>query len=64
MKKVYIVCEVIDGEKSIGGVYSTRKQALIHAADIAEYSGYDSQGNGVWGDDEDNSIAVQEHDVF
>jgi hypothetical protein len=64
MKKVYIVTETIDGNKSIGGVYKTLKQACEHAGDVAEYSGYEPQGNNVWGEDESNCIAVEEHDLI
>ena len=64
MKKVYIVTETIDGNKSVGGVYKTLKQACEHAGDVAEYSGHEPQGNNVWGEDEANCIAVEEHDLI
>lgn len=63
MNKVYIVTETIDGEKSIGGVYKTLQQAREHAGDVAEYSGYELQGN-IWGEDETNCIAIEEHDLI
>jgi hypothetical protein len=64
MNKVYIVTETIDGEKSIGGVYKTLKQAWEHASDVAEYSLHEPQGNNVWGEDEANCVAVEEHDLI
>lgn len=59
MSKVYIVCETIDGEMSIGGVYKTYKKAREHAKDIAEYGGVEEGQRDFWGDDEYNCITIE-----
>jgi len=64
MNKVYIVCETIDGEKTIGGVYKSYKQAREHAESIAEYADVEEEHRDFWGDDEQNCIEIEEHDVF
>jgi hypothetical protein len=64
MNKVYIVCETIDGEKTIGGVYASYKKAREHAEDIAEYAGVEEDQQDFWGEDEDNCITIEEQDLL
>ena len=64
MKKVYIVCETIDNEMSIAGVYKTYKQAREHAESVAEYAGVQEDQRDFWGEEEENCITIEEHDLL
>lgn len=61
-KKVYIVIEFAEGEKSVTGVYYLLADARNHARDVAEYASLEPTGKDVWGDDE-FGIRIQAFDV-
>ena len=62
MTQVYIVTEILEGTKQIGGIYKSLKDACEHAKDIAEYAGFEPAGKNVWGDDE-YGMRVEVHQV-
>ena len=61
--EVYVIIETIDGESSIGGVYSSYRTARSRAMDVAEYAGWPQDGKNVWGEDSSNKIEISTHEV-
>ena len=62
--KVYIVTETIDAETSIVGVYASMEAAREHAESVAEYANVSEQEPCFWGEDEDNCITIEDHEVL
>ena len=63
MNQVFIVFEVIDGEKTLGGAYTSYKAAREHAEGIAEYAGVEEAEKDFWGEEEYNCITIEALDL-